>query len=127
MSLTDDNVKQLMTWLDAGATSETRDLCEELAYLLFYGDPTWAGNVEDSSSVSDYRSILESWFANDSADENAFTELTVPEKSPDELVAWFIPVVEKWKEWAKTTEGNVEKGIPNPNFEADQTPGTEFY
>ncbi|HEY2575754.1 MAG TPA: hypothetical protein VGI74_05555 [Streptosporangiaceae bacterium] len=120
-----------MKWLGSDdAPSDAVQLREELAYLLFYGDPTWASN-DDSGSVSDYRAILAGWFSDDASSESEFIELTKPgnesANARDELVSWFTPVVEKWKQWAKTTEGAVEKGIPNPNYEADQTPGTQYY
>jgi hypothetical protein len=120
-----------MEWLGSDdAPADAVQLREELAYLLFYGDPTWASN-DDSSSISDYRTILASWFADDSSDESEFIELTKPgnesANAREQLVSWFTPVVEKWKQWAKTTEGDVEKGIPNPNYDSDRTPGTQFY
>jgi hypothetical protein len=123
----DDNVAQLMGWLRSeDASSDAVRLREELAYLLFYGDATWANN-DDSSSVSDYRAILAGWFESDTSNESKFIELTAPGNWPEEFITWFTPVVEKWKEWAKTTEGDVEKGIPNPNYAADRTPGTQYY
>lgn len=130
-SANDDNVALLMKWLRSdNASPDAVRLREELAYLLFYGDPTWASN-EDAGSVSDYRSILASWFSDDPSGENEFLELTKPgnesANAPAELISWFVPVMEKWKNWAKTTEGNVEKGIPNPRYETDRTPGTQFY
>jgi hypothetical protein len=127
----DVNVAQLMEWLRSDdAPSDAVQLREELAYLLFYGDPTWASN-EDSGSISDYRAILASWFSDDPSGESEFIERTQPgNESPtarDDLVAWFLPVVGKWKQWAKTNEADVDKGIPNPGYEADQTPGTQYY
>jgi hypothetical protein len=127
----DANVAQLMKWLGSDdAPPDAVALREELAYLLFYGDPTWAGN-DDSGSVSDYRAILASWFSDDASSESEFIELTKPgNESPtarDDLVSWFTPVVRKWKQWAKTSEGAAGKGIPNPNYEADRTPGTQYY
>ncbi len=127
----DANVAQLMEWLRSErAPADAVQLRDELAYLLFYGDPTWAYN-QDSGSISDYRSILAGWLTHDSGEETRFIELTAPGISPDggleALVRWFTPVVENWKQWAKDTEGNVEKGLENPGFAADQTPGTEYY
>lgn len=130
MPLTSDddaNVAQLMKWLrDPEAPSEAVNLREELAYLLFYGDPTWASN-DDSSSIADYRSILSSWFEGDPSAESEFVQRTDPEKAVgcEDLTAWFAPVVTTWKEWAATAEGNVKAGIRNDNF--DGTPGTEYY
>lgn len=125
----DANVTQLMEWLrSSDAPSDAVQLREELAYLLFYGDPTWA-NYDDS--VSDYRGILAEWFADDSSSESQFIELTKPgnesENARADLVTWFTPLVERWKQEAKDTEGNVEKGLPNPRYETDSTPGTQFY
>ncbi len=124
----DVNVKQLMEWLRSeDASSDAIRLREELAYLLFYGDPTWATN-DDSNSVSDYRGILSDWLAEDSGDEATFLQLTTPGDEADsnrELFAtWFTSVVEKWKQSAKATESG-DKGIENPNY--DGTPGTQFY
>lgn len=127
----DANVAQLMEWLRSDqAPADAVQLRDELAYLLFYGDPTWASR-DDSGSISDYRSILATWLASDSGDESRFVELTAPGSPPagslEVLVRWFTPVVDKWKQWAKENEGNTEKGFPNPEFAADQTPGTEYY
>ena len=126
----DANVVQVMKWLGSdGASTDAVNLREELAYLLFYGDPTWTGN-DDSSNVSDYRTILSGWLAADLSEESRFLELTTPGEDDgrcDIFVAWFGPVVARWKEWAKTEEGAVDKGTPNPGYAADQTPGTQFY
>jgi hypothetical protein len=129
MSLTSDqdqNVRQMMAWLRDEASTGAAELREELAYLLFYGDPTWASNADDGS-VSDYRDILTSWFAQDSSQEAEFLERTTAGTDCDAFVSWFTPVVGDWKQWAKTTEGTAEKGIENPNFAEDPTPGTEYY
>ncbi len=132
LSFADDaNVAQLMQWLRSGdAPSDAVQLREELAYLLFHGDPTWASN-DDSGSISGYRAILADWFADDSSSENEFIELTRPgnesEDARAQLVSWFVPVVDGWKQSAKTTEGAVEKGLPNPDYDADRTPGTQYY
>lgn len=125
----DANVTQLMEWLRSpDAPSDAVQLREELAYLLFYGDPTWA-SYDDQ--VSDYRGILAEWFADDSSSESQFIELTKPgiesENARADLVTWFTPLVERWKQEAKDTEGNVEKGLPNPRYDTDRTPGTQFY
>ena len=137
----DTNLAQLMQWLrDPKAPSDAVNLREELAYLLFYGDPTWA-DYEDSTTISDYLSILSYWFeSGDPADSSQFLLLTtppqpVPDQSPEELanshsearkalVDWFTPVVAGWKAWAKKDESGME-GSPNPSF--DGTPGTQFY
>lgn len=126
----DANVAQLMTWLRAeDATPDAVNLREELAYLLFYGDPTWANN-DDSNSISDYRSILSDWLKDDSSDESTFTQLTTPGEDAaanrDLFTTWFTPVVEKWKQAAKATESG-DRGIENPNYAADPVPGTQFY
>lgn len=126
----DANVTQLMEWLRAGdASADAVNLREELAYLLFYGDPTWANN-DDSNSVSDYRSILSDWLSADSGDESTFVQLTTPgddaAANRDLFITWFTPVVEKWKQSAKDTESG-DKGIENPNYAADPVPGTQFY
>jgi hypothetical protein len=127
----DANVALLMEWLRSDTAPQAAiALREELAYLLFYGDPTWATN-DDSSSISDYRGILEAWLSEDYADESKFIQLTNPadrsDSSRDIFVSWFAPVVEKWKQSAKDTESNVERGLPNPQYAADQTPGTQYY
>lgn len=126
-----DNVARLMKWLRASdSPPDAVKLREELAYLLFYGDPTWASN-DDSTSIGDYRSILSGWLDGDGADERRFLELTAAEADSGigyaEFVTWFAPVVDKWKQWAKTNESDAERGLPNPGYAADQTPGTQYY
>ncbi len=127
----DTNVAQLMEWLRSDqADSGAVHLREELAYLLFRGDPTWASNA-DSNSVSDYRDLLSTWLSEDSSDESQFLSLTVPgddsASASEMFVNWFTPVVERWKQSAKDTESNVDRGIENPEYARDQTPGTQYY
>jgi hypothetical protein len=126
----DANMARVMEWLRSdNASPDAVRLREELAYLLFYGDPTWAHNDD---SVSDYRGILSTWLESDSGDEATFLQMTAPGEQESEatrqmFVMWFTPVVDKWKEWAKANESAVEKGIANPGYAADQTPGTQYY
>jgi hypothetical protein len=134
MSLSSDNdanVALLMGWLrDSQADASAVGLREELAYLLFLGDPTWANN-EDSSSISTYRGIFSTWLSEDSSDESQFLALTPPgdesATAREMFVNWLTPVVQKWKQSAKDTEGNTDRGLENPEYAADQTPGTQFY
>jgi hypothetical protein len=126
----DANVAQVMHWLGSDdAPQDAVSLREELAYLLFHGDPSWANN---DGSIGAYRGILSTWLDGDPSAEATFLQLTAPGAAEADarqmFVTWFTPVVNTWKGWAKTNEGAAaEGGIPNPGYAADQTPGTQYY
>ncbi|WP_152648600.1 hypothetical protein [Streptacidiphilus anmyonensis] len=79
-------------------------LVEKLAQLIFEGERDWPAR---SDRFDAYRDRLTERFADDSARERQFVELTGPDADPGVFIDWFLPVVLAWEE-----DGSAESGQP---------------
>jgi hypothetical protein len=122
----EENMRTLMGWLSddvTGSSSEAREVTEELARLVFLGDLEWP-NYEDRAAQ--YADDMSAWLTGDT--ESEFIARTGTSGDLPAFISWMMPVLGDWQASAAQGEaGQQGQGLPNPNYDSDPTPGTEFY
>jgi hypothetical protein len=125
MSVPEQNMQTLMGWLsdDGGAVSGADQVTEDLATLVFQGDREWPDHQDQAAGYAD---DISAWLAGDT--ESEFVAFTAESGDLAAFIGWMTPVLEQWKAPAAPDEdGQDGQGLANPNYDADPTPGTEYY
>ena len=125
MSVPEQNMRTLMQWLsdDGGASLGADQVTEDLATLVFQGDREWPDHEDQAAGYAD---DISAWLTGDT--ESEFITLTAESGDLAAFIGWMTPVLEQWKAPAAPDEdGQDGQGLANPNYDADPTPGTEYY
>ena len=123
MSVPQENMKTLMQWLSDSQDAEARAVTEDLARLVFLGDEEWPNYDDRASSYAD---AISAWLDGDT--ESRFIALTAESGNLAAFTDWMVPVIEQWDASAAQDEAGQEgRGLENPNYGSDPTPGTQYY
>ena len=125
MSVPEQNMRTLMQWLsdDGGASLGADQVTEDLATLVFQGDREWPDHQDQAAGYAD---DISAWLTGDT--ESQFITLTAESGDLAAFISWMTPVLGDWQASATQDEaGQQGQGLPNPNYDSDPTPGTEYY